>query len=93
MKLKTSQYEKIKMLIADLFEDYDIRKVPVDVFELSQKCTSEFNTLPKLQKRNHRFHIAYGNIRIHIYITIQKLKNISYSLMTSCVHGIGKDFH
>lgn len=37
MKLKTSQYEKIKMLIADLLEDYDIRKVPVDVFELSQK--------------------------------------------------------
>ena len=39
------------MLIADLFEDYDIRKVPVDVFELSQKMHIGIQYVSEIAKK------------------------------------------
>ena len=37
MRLSDQRYEQIKMTIADFLEDYDVKKVPVDVFGLAKK--------------------------------------------------------
>ena len=37
MRLSDQRYEQIKMAIADFLEDYDVKKVPVDVFGLAKK--------------------------------------------------------
>ncbi len=37
MKLSNERYEQIKRVIADLFEDYDIKGIPVDVFKIARK--------------------------------------------------------
>ena len=37
MRLSDQRYEQIKMAIADFLEDYDVKKIPVDVFDLAKK--------------------------------------------------------
>ncbi|MDY4818813.1 MAG: ImmA/IrrE family metallo-endopeptidase [Bacilli bacterium] len=37
MKLASQRYEQIKETIAEFLEDYDVKKIPVDVFELARK--------------------------------------------------------
>ncbi len=37
MKLSDETYERIKRRIADVFEDYGIKEIPVDVFEIARK--------------------------------------------------------
>jgi len=37
MKLASQRYEQIKEAIAEFLEDYDVKKIPVDVFELARK--------------------------------------------------------
>lgn len=37
MRLSDQRYEDIKMAIANFFEDYNVRKIPVDVFDLAEK--------------------------------------------------------
>ncbi len=37
MRLSNQRYEEIKMAIANFLEDYDVKKIPVDVFGLAEK--------------------------------------------------------
>lgn len=37
MRLSNERYEQIKRAIANLFEDYDVKEIPVDVFGLARK--------------------------------------------------------
>ncbi len=37
MQLTNRRYEEIKMAIAQTFEDYNVKVLPIDVFELAKK--------------------------------------------------------
>ena len=37
MKLSSERYEEIKKTIAEFLEDYDVKELPIDVFELARK--------------------------------------------------------
>lgn len=37
MRLSDERYEEIKKIIANFLEDYNVRKLPINVFELAEK--------------------------------------------------------
>ena len=41
MRLANKRYNEIKRTVADLFEDYDVRTIPIDVFGLAEKMGIE----------------------------------------------------
>lgn len=41
MRLPSKRYNEIKRTVADLFEDYDVRTIPIDVFGLAEKMGIE----------------------------------------------------
>ena len=52
MRLSYERYEEIKQTIANFLEDYDVRNLPVDVFELAKKMKIKIVFSTKLLKKH-----------------------------------------
>lgn len=52
MKLKDERYEEIKQTVADLFEDYDVKELPIDLFGLAKKMKVNITLSSELLKKH-----------------------------------------
>lgn len=51
MRLSDQRYEEIKIAIANFLEDYNVKKIPVDVFDLAEKMKIKIVFLSEIFKR------------------------------------------
>ena len=52
MKLASQRYEQIKESIAEFLEDYDVKMIPVDVFELARKMHIKIVFASEIMKKH-----------------------------------------
>lgn len=94
MKLISQRYEQIKEAIAEFLEDYDVKKIPVDVFELARKMHIKIVFASEILERHPKksMNIYYSHSLILICIMILKHRNSLFLLMMSEPDEKGKDF-
>lgn len=78
MRLSDSRYEEIKQTIADFLEDYNVSKLPVDVFDLAEKLGIRIVRATELIKKNkgqidENFIFTLPNSFLHVDNQAQKI--------------------
>lgn len=81
MRLSDQRYEEIKAIIANFLEDYDVKKIPVDVFGLAEKMKIKIvfarDILEKHPKKTNEY-VLYAYPHSYLYYDPEAQRFIIY---------------
>lgn len=97
MRLPSKRYNEIKRIVADLFEDYDVRTIPIDVFGLAEKMGIEIVYASKCSQncsvavlKNVESCVAYNDVLQKYVVYIDDVntrkKRQKFSLAHEIIH-------